>query len=610
MNCKRGVFSASEMVNKRRTICAPLWNLQRCLVRVCAPVALALTLVSPDVAQTISPSVPQRSPVTPREQVVRLPGSRDRPSQAEVPERLPQPAPAGRDQSTTAAGAGADYGARTSSAISGKINLRPAAPAATDLPLPINLATALRLADARPLIVTAAQASAWVAEAQLQRAKMIKIPELDFGIDYVRHDGFGPDFNRGVNNPAYGFPGGGGPLNQNLNWMYIGGSFYAVFPTTDAIFQPLAARQVLNSKRHDIQAAKNDALLAAAYVYFGVHQYRGQYAGCLDVVKRGQELTERIKELSRDLVPRIEVDRAVQMVADIQQHAALSRQQWRVASADLTQILRLDPRVVVVPLEPDHLQVTLIDPARPLDELMSIGLAHRPELASQQALIKAAEFAVRREKNRPVLPTILLTGFQSPSGMRMQGMVYGLGYDRNMNNWSLRDDVSLQAIWQLEGLGFGNLARIKKERGTQSQAVVDLFKMQDAIVAEVTTRQADVQAAAVRVTQAERSLHHALITFEGNYEGLAETKRFGDVLEEVYRPQEAIRALQNLLVTYDHYFATVAEYNRAQFGLFHALGYPAREVAALRPPGEYLPVDTQRPAYLPPVGVGPPPATR
>ena len=34
-------------------------------------------------------------------------------------------------------------------------------------------------------------------------------------------------------------------------------------------------------------------------------------------------------------------------------------------------------------------------------------------------------------------------------------------------------------------------------------------------------------------------------------------------------------------MAFDEYFTTVAEYNRAQFELFHALGYPAREVAAL-----------------------------
>jgi hypothetical protein len=42
-----------------------------------------------------------------------------------------------------------------------------------DLRFPINLATALRLADARPLIVAAAQASAWSAEGQLQKAMVL-----------------------------------------------------------------------------------------------------------------------------------------------------------------------------------------------------------------------------------------------------------------------------------------------------------------------------------------------------------------------------------------------------------------------------------------------------
>jgi outer membrane protein TolC len=507
------------------------------------------------------------------------------------------------------AGDGTDYGPRSSSVSSGP--RLPRAPLeATDVPLPLNLASALQLADVRPLIVAAAQASAWVAEAQLQRAKLIKIPELDIGTVYVRHDGFGPDFGRGVNNPVYGLPGGGGPLNQNLNAMWVGGSLYAVFPMTDAIFQPLVARQVLDSRRFDIQAAKNDALLATANTYFHVHQARGQYAGAIDVVKRGEALVDRVARLSKDLVPRIEVDRAMRMLADMQQHAVLARQSWRVASANLTEILRLDPRVVVIPLEPDRLQITLFDPARPLDELMPIAMRSRPEIASQRALVRAAQQGIRQEKNRPLLPTILVTGFQTPGDMRMQATVFGLGSGASMSNWSLRDDVSMQAIWQLEGLGLGNLARIKKQRGMESNAIIDLYKLQDLVVAEVTRSQANLQSAAVRVIEAERSLREAIITFDGNYEGLTQTKRFDNVLVQVYRPQEVVISLENLRVAYDQYFGTVADYNRAQFELFHALGYPAREVSALRPPGDYLPVDTNRPRYLPPVGVGPPPATR
>jgi outer membrane protein TolC len=620
--------------------------LSRCLVRQRLPVACALIVTLAGVIKRTAaqstvagPAVMQVGQAAPRSargdsalgqqsqgmgggppatQVIRLVSSvtatQRTDARAVEPNDALRPTPSGTpllqpSELPRAAGNGADYGARSSS-VGGGPRLQAAPLEATDLPLPLNLASALQLADVRPLIVAAAQASAWVAEAQLQRANVIKIPELDIGTVYVRHDGFGPDFNRGVNNPVFGLPGGGGPLNQNLNAMWVGGSLYAVFPMTDAIFQPLVARQVLDARRFDIQAAKNDALLATANTYFQVHQARGQYAGAIDVVKRGEALVDRVARLSEDLVPKIEVDRALQMLADMQQHAVLARQAWRVASANLTEILRLDPRVVIVPLEPDRLQITLFDPARPLDELMPIAMRSRPEIASQRALIRAAQQGIRQEKNRPLLPTILVTGFQTPGDMRMQATFFGLGSGASMNNWSLRDDVSMQAIWQLEGLGLGNLARIKKQRGMESNAIIDLYKLQDAVVAEVTRSQANLQSAAVRVIEAERSLREAIITFDGNYEGLTQTKRFGNVLVQVYRPQEVVISLENLRVAYDQYFGTVADYNRAQFELFHALGYPAREVSALRPPGNSVPVDTNRPTYLPPVGVGPPPATR
>src|SRR5262249_49487172 len=128
--------------------------------------------------------------------------------------------------------------------------------------------------------------------------------------------------------------------------------------------------------------------------------------------------------------------------------------------------------------------------------------------------------------------------------------------------------------------------------------------------ADVTRAQARVQSAAARTLQADRALRTAIITFNGNYEGLRQTTRLGDVLVLVNRPQEAVFALELLFVAFREYFTTVSEYNRAQFELFHALGYPANEVTTLRTPGQVLPVDTTRPGYLPPVGNGPPPATR
>jgi hypothetical protein len=518
------------------------------------------------------------------------------------------------------------------------IDLKPPPPEPGDLCFPINLATALRLADARPIIVALAQAKAWVSEAELQRAKVLWVPTVNFGFDYIRHDGGGPDLNRGVNVPqgvnALGQPAPGGlgkPLNQNVNFFYGGGGFtlsplvpnffFQPVPatpllpspqfqfTTDLIFEPLRTRQILNSRRWDIQGAKNDALLMTAQAYFNVHRYRGVYAVARDVVERGRRLVAEISELSRDLVPTVEVERARNLLADLEQQAVLARQAWRVASANLTQVLRLDPRAVVEPLEQDHMQITLIDPDRPLDDLIPIGLTNRPELASHQALVQAQLVAIRREKLRPLTPAAFINGFQTPYELLEVGG-YGVGNGGKLNIWSGRDDISPQLIWIAQNMGLGNLAAIKEQRGLTSSAIVELFKIQDSVAGDITRAQADMQSAAARVVQSERQVRAALVNYNGSYEGLKQTKRFGNVLIQVFRPQEVVFALQLLWMAYNNYIVTVAEYNISQFELFHALGYPAKELSFDKPPGEIMPVDTSRPSYLPPVGTGPPPATR
>lgn len=507
-----------------------------------------------------------------------------------------------------------------------------------DIRFPINLAAALRLSDARPMTVRLAQSATWRAEADLQKAQVLWIPTMNLGFDYIRHDGLGPDLNNGQNVPqginALGQPDPGSfgkPSNQNISVFYGGTGFtftpeqtnYFVQPVpgtpmlpqpeeqylTDIIFEPLRNRQNLNSKRWAIQRAKNDALRTTARTYFNVHRFRGQYAGAMDVVEKGHRLVDTIAALSKDLVSGVEVERARSLLADLEQQAASARQYWRRSSAELSQVLRLDPRVVVEPLEPDHLQITLIDPSRPLDELVPIALTRRPELESHQATVQATLIAIRREKLRPLTPGVLLNGFTTPYELIEAG-AYGEGKGTNLNEWSARDDITPQLSWQAKSMWMGNLALIKEQRSLTSQAIVELFRLQDAVAADVARCQADLQSAAVRVVEAERGLRSAIVTYNGNVEGLKQTKRFGDVLVQIFRPQEVVYALQLLKTAYDHYYATVADYNQAQFDLFHALGNPAQELSQQKPPGEAVPVDTERPGFLPEVRTGPPPATR
>ena len=107
-------------------------------------------------------------------------------------------APASADAAHRSARAGSRLLTIGPSPLTMALDLKPAPLEPNDLSFPINLATALRLSDARPLIVAAAQASVWVAEAQLTRAKILWVPSVLMAVDYIRHDGGGPDINKGV----------------------------------------------------------------------------------------------------------------------------------------------------------------------------------------------------------------------------------------------------------------------------------------------------------------------------------------------------------------------------------------------------------------------------
>ncbi len=287
----------------------------------------------------------------------------------------------------------------------------------------------------------------------------------------------------------------------------------------------------------------------------------------------------------------------------LEQSLAQARGDWMVASAELTRALRLDPTALIEPLEPPHLQVTLISPQENLDELVPLGLTSRPELASQQALVQAALARLKQEKMRPLVPSVVLLGDAvpaAPAGYLSTG-VFGSGLNGSSSPWTTRNDISVQLLWGVNNLGFGNRGLIRERQAEQEQTLIELFRTQDKVAAEIATAYGQLDAAARRVVEAETGVKQAQLSYAGNLRGLSQTTRFGDVLVLVNRPQEVVAALQQLATSYDNYFVSVNDYNRAQFRLYRALGYPARILARDRPIGPLQPIDTGRPVPLPPV---------
>ena len=488
---------------------------------------------------------------------------------------VPRPLPASRRTS--------DFTPPPASLTAGKSPFANTTPPveASDAPLPINLATAFRLSNARPLDVQIAGKQVAAAAAVYDRARVLWLPNISLGMDYFSHTG-----------PQQVFAGE--IVKSNRNTLMAGFGPNVVFAFSDAIYAPLAARQELRARHSAQQTAVNDSTFAVAEAYFGVQQARGELAGALTAELRAEELVRKTTELAKGLAAPAEEHRARTELGRRKQAVSTARERWRTSSAELARLLRLDPTAVVEPAEPPFLPITVIDASVTIDDLIPVALNARPELTGHQAFVQATLARLKQEKIRPLVPSLAVRSVSTnPSGSLGYG-AFGGGRSGSLNNFDNRFDIDVQLLWEFQALGFGNRARVNERRAEYEIATLDLFRTQDRIAAEVATAFAQGRAAAQRLNDAEPAIKEAVELVKKSVDGLGQTRRIGDSLTLVVRPQETVAAIQAFAQANTDFFAAVADYNRSQFRLYRALGHPAQCLAGAVPQ-----VSAEAPAPLP-----------
>jgi outer membrane protein TolC len=430
---------------------------------------------------------------------------------------------------------------------------------------PINLATALQLAQVRSLDVRVAAERVAAADAQLDLARSRWLPTIVLGGDYARQDGSVQD-------------SAGNVANASRSTVMAGVGPTAVFSPSEAIFAPLAARQVVTARGHEYRAAENDTLFRVADAYFTLQRARGELAGALESERFAADVVRRTEGLATALAEPVEVNRAKAELARRKQAVETAREQSEVAVAELNRLLRLPPTTVIEPVESPQVRIELFDGQTPVDDLIALGLTNRPELASQQSLVAATLARLRQEKLRPLVPSVLLRGnATNPAGTLSTGW-FGGGLEGSVTSGGWRNSFDVQVLWEFQGLGFGNRALVHEREADNRTAILELFRVQDRVAAEVVQAHAQLRRAAVRAVLADEGLKHATQTVKTSLAGFDQTRRVGDRLVLVFRPQEVVAAIQGLDQAYRDYFAATAESNRAQFALYRALGQPAQSV--------------------------------
>src|SRR5205814_10072937 len=119
-----------------------------------------------------------------------------------------------------------------------------------------------------------------------------------------------------------------------------------------------------------VRAGVNDSGRSVAEADFSVQQARAEVAGALEALALADKRAERATALATGLAPPLEASRAKSERSRRRQVLMAAHERWRVAAAELTRLLRLQPGLIVEPLEPVHLEVCLIDLNQSIDDLI------------------------------------------------------------------------------------------------------------------------------------------------------------------------------------------------------------------------------------------------
>ena len=435
---------------------------------------------------------------------------------------------------------------------------------------PIDLANALRLTGARDLDIAVARQQIFAATADLMGARALWLPSLFYGPSWYRSDGQIQTVTGGVQtiDRSALFIGGTAALANTIQGPPPGTGIPSVNGMTatvrisDAIFTPMAARRIVNANEAGLRVATNDSLLETAQVYFDLQSATGRLAIAREAAANAEALAAITGSYTKAGMG-LEADhrRALTEVKHRRRDVHLASGQVLVASANLIRLLVLDPKVVMVPVEPPECIVHLIPDDVPLDDLMIQGLENRPELAGATALVEAARLRRKQARLRPFVPSVFMT---------YAGGGLGGGPNAFFGNFGPRGDAEVGLYWELQGLGFADVALMRRRAAELEISNLEKTRTQTRVGADIVAAFETRLAAAQQIEDARETLVEAIESLRLNFVNI----RQGAQLPRATRPIEVLQPIQALAQGRLDYLDSVLSYNRAQFQLKRAIGQP------------------------------------
>jgi outer membrane protein TolC len=443
---------------------------------------------------------------------------------------------------------------------------------------PIDLSTAMRLAEQENPTIAAARAAVTEALAAQLGARAILLPSLNAGTNYHLHTG---NLQRSS----------GRILNLTEQSLYVGGGARAVAAETvgipavnllgtltEAWFEPLAARQRVVGSRFGAQATFNDILLDVVLLHLELLANQS----ILDAQRLTESQVYQVAIVTNDFAIAGEgrTADANRAQAEWKLHrAAVERadEALAVTAARLANRLNLDPAVRLRPVGGPLVPLNLVALDTPTYDLVQSALRTRPDLAARTADVARAEVHHREEIARPWIPTFWL-GFSGGAFGGGSNVVPPL-----LAHFGGRTDFDVRLFWTLMNLGAGNLSLINRRDAQVGEAEARRVATINQVRKDVASAQADALAARAEIEVARSELASAENGFredlDRSYQNLG-------------RPIEVLNSLNLVGDARVNLVKAILHYDQAQFRLFVALGSPPPMLDAPNPDVPLPPVTT------------------
>jgi len=412
---------------------------------------------------------------------------------------------------------------------------------------PIDLPTVLELAGERPDAVRLARERLAEMETRVLEGVALGLPSVILGTLFYYHTGIVQQVN-GTFLPDV--------TKQNASLGAVG--LMTLDPGSGALAY-LAAQRRVDEATLSVESARRETALEAAVDYFELVRAQAGLAIAREALERAVEVRAVAAAREREsLGLHVDTRRADADVAAARQAEIAAQSRFRVASARLATVLRLDPTVTLVTSEKAVRRITFIPPEKPVNELIALARANRPDLLAQRRRVEAADLESDAAHLGPFVPTI----FAGAGGLG--GGLGGLGgFGPTYGSLQGRQDWFLGAGWTLTGLGLGEYARAKAATARLRAELVN----EDAL-----SGRADLEV--IEAHEAVRSTSEAVAAAEEGLAAAEETRaitrsRFEKGLGlaiEVSAAQEARTRAATALVN------AIVEYDEAQYRLLVRIG--------------------------------------